>query len=77
MLKNLHQYWESTHNGYKHKEVLAGHEKYINDKYMPFVMNMVIMSQVPSPSTEMVEVNLQIVPKRTSIGTNQTYPQNY
>ena len=47
--------------------------KQIDDKYMPFVMNIVIMCYVHHLSTERRE-NLQIVPKSTPTDTNKTSP---
>ena len=41
---------------------------------MPFVKTMVNMCQFHHLSTEMVDENLQIVPKSTPIDTKQAYP---
>ena len=47
----------------------SGQQKTQNDKYMPFVVNMVIMCQVHPLSTEMAGENLQLVPKSIPIDT--------
>ena len=68
---NSKVHWEWPHTRYTQRRLWAEPLQCKNDKYMPFVINMVIMQQVHHLSSEKEGESLYIVPKCTPV---DTYP---